>query len=173
MILGNPYKFAIIIQIIKQWNKEESADNPFCNGVLLFCIDGNIYTEEILTATLKTEVYMLLENLHNISVDKKIYHMKKEKAFKKMYHLIFSEEYKDIKYYFNISPYCFLDNQYYVFAVSDGTNIRILASKLKYIKKYSNHKLKNINVNEAIISMKELNDIIYKLEKFDYFHDVT
>ena len=60
MILGNPYKFAIIIQIIKQWNKEESADNPFCNGVLLFCIDGNIYTEEILTATLKTEVYMLL-----------------------------------------------------------------------------------------------------------------
>ncbi len=59
----------------------------------------------------------------------------------------------------------FLDNQYYVFAVSDGTNIRILASKLKYIKKYSNHKLKNINVNEAIISMKELNDIIYKLEK--------
>ena len=94
MILGNPYKFAIIIQTIKQWNKEESADNPFCN-------------------------------------------------------------------------------QYYVFAVSDGTNIRILASKLKYIKKYSNHKLKNINVNEAIISMKELNDIIYKLEKFDYFHDVT
>ena len=145
MILGNPYKFAIIIQTIKQWNKEESADNPFCNGVLLFCIDGNIYTEEILTATLKTEVYMLLENLHNISVDKKIYHMKKEKAFKKMYHLIFSEEYTDIKYYFNISPYCFLDNQ----------------------------QLKNINVNEAIISVKELNDIIYKLEKFDYFHDVT
>ncbi len=31
MILGNPYKFAIIIQTIKQWNKEESADNPFCN----------------------------------------------------------------------------------------------------------------------------------------------
>lgn len=172
MILGNPYKFAIIIQTIKQWNKEESADNPFCNGILLFCIDGNIYTEEIITATLKTEVNVLLENLHTISVNKEIYHMEKEKAFKKMYHIVFSEEEANNSYHFDISPYCFLDNQYYVFAVSDGTNIRILASKLKYIKKYSNHNLKNIKVSEAIISMKELNDIIYKLENFDYFYSV-
>ncbi len=173
MILGNPYKFAIIIQTIKQWNENESTDNPFCNGVLLFCIDGNIYTEKIITATLKTEVNVLLENLHTIYVNKEIYPMKKEKAFKKSYHIIFSEEDANNSYRFDISPYCFLDSQYYIFAVSDGNNIRILASKLKYIKKYSTHKLKNINISEAIISMKELNDIIYKLENFDYLYDIT
>ena len=52
MILGNPYKFSVFISTIKEWN----IDNEFCNGVLLFCIDGNIFPKKIVTATLKCEI---------------------------------------------------------------------------------------------------------------------
>ena len=38
-------------------------------------------------------------------------------------------------------------------------NDLLVASKLKYIREESSHKLKNINVNEAFISMEEMNEI--------------
>jgi len=57
----------------------------------------------------------------------------------------------------------FLDYDNYVFAVSDHKNTRIMASKLKYIKKYSRHNLKSIII-ETVISNDELNKIILKLE---------
>ena len=44
MILGNPYKFSVFISTIKEWN----IDNEFCNGVLLFCIEGNIFPKKLL-----------------------------------------------------------------------------------------------------------------------------
>lgn len=48
MILGDPYKFAILSGMIDEWN----IDHVFCNGILLFCVDGDIYPREIVTATL-------------------------------------------------------------------------------------------------------------------------
>ena len=62
MILGNPYKFSIFISTIKEWN----IDSAFNNGVLLFCIDGNIFPPKIVTATLKSEIWLLKENLKKI-----------------------------------------------------------------------------------------------------------
>ena len=59
MILGNPYKFSVFISTIKEWN----IDNEFCNGVLLFCIEGNIFPKKIVTATLKYEIQLLKEKL--------------------------------------------------------------------------------------------------------------
>ncbi len=37
MIVGDPYRFAIDMQKIEEWNYCE--DNTFLNGVLLFSID--------------------------------------------------------------------------------------------------------------------------------------
>lgn len=62
MILGNPYNFSVFISTIKEWN----VDNEFFNGVLLFSINGNIFPEKIVTATLKCEVRLLKEKLKNL-----------------------------------------------------------------------------------------------------------
>lgn len=141
MILGDPYKFAIIIKIIKEWNIGEA----FGNGVLLFCVDGSIFPKEIFTASLNSEINPLKEKLKNIAANNEIFKMEKKAAFKKIYNITFPE-----------------DNSY-IFAVSDGARIRILASKLKYIREESRHKLKNINVYEAFISMEEMKEIVKEL----------
>lgn len=52
MILGNPYSFSVFINTIKEWN----IDNEFCNGILLFCVDGDFFPKRIVTATLKCEI---------------------------------------------------------------------------------------------------------------------
>ena len=40
-----------------------------------------------------------------------------------------------------------------------GTQVRILAAKLKYIKEKSRHMLKNININEVFISAQEKKEL--------------
>ena len=62
MILGNPYKFSVFISTIKEWN----IDNEFCNGVLLFCIEGNIFPKKIVTATLKFLSYFFWEKKRSV-----------------------------------------------------------------------------------------------------------
>ncbi len=57
MILGNPYSFSVFINTIKKWN----IDNEFCNGILLFCVDGDFFPKRIVTATLKCEIQPLKE----------------------------------------------------------------------------------------------------------------
>ena len=57
MIIGDPYKFAIDMQKIEEWNY--SGDNTFLNGVVLFSIDWTIFPTEIKTATLTSELMPL------------------------------------------------------------------------------------------------------------------
>lgn len=156
MILGNPYKFAIIIKTIREWN----VDKTFYNGVLFFCVDGSMFPKEILTVPLTSEINPLKENLENISVDIALFNMEKEAAFKQIYNVTFPEDISmDNDYQFDITPLSFSEDNCYIFAVSDGTRVRILAAKLKYIKERSRHMLKNMNIKEAIISIQEINQI--------------
>lgn len=163
MILGNPYKFSIIIDTIKEWN----IDEAFCNGVLLFCIDGNFFPKEVITATLKCEVQLLRENFKNLTVDEKLYNMQKDKAFVEIYNMTFpSDTDIDNDYRFDISPQSFSDNDCYVFAISNGEQVRIMASKLNYVMKDSRHELNGISVSEAFIDISELNKVMSEIGTF-------
>ena len=66
MIIGDPYKFAILSGVINEWN----IDDTFCNGVLLFCVNGDIYPKEVVTATLGSEIEYLRQKLRNLTTDK-------------------------------------------------------------------------------------------------------
>lgn len=167
MILGNPYKFSIIIDIINEWN----IDGAFCNGVLLFCIDGNIFPKEVVTATLKCEVQLLKDNLKNLTIDEELYNMQKDKAFIEIYNITFPSDIDiDNDYRFDISPQSFSDCHCFIFAVSNGKQIRILASKLNYIIEDSRHEFEDINVSETFIDISELNKIISEI---DIFYDLN
>ena len=161
MILGDPYKFSIIIDTIKEWN----IDDAFCNGVLFFCVDGNFFPKEIVTATLKCEVQLLKENFKNLTVDEDLYNMQKDKAFVKIYNITFPEDVNiDNDYRFDISPQSFSDSDCYVFAISNGEQVRIMAAKLNYIIKTSRQELKNLDITDAYITIKELNKIISEID---------
>lgn len=163
MIIGNPYNFSIFIKTIKEWNKE---DGIFYNGILLFCIDGYIFPKkEILSATLSYEIPKIKNDLKNICVNKDIYNMSKYKAFKEMYNRRYPKNF-DIEedYSFEISPSIFLDNDYIIFAVSDGKNVRIMGTHTKYIIKESKHIFKNKDIKETFITINDLNKIITQLK---------
>lgn len=161
MILGDPYKFAVINKTIKEWN----IDKTFCNGVLLFCVDGSIYPKEILTATLKSEINPLKESLKNIAINNELFNMRKEEAFSQIYNITFPiDSDLDNNYQFDITPLSFAEDNCYIFAVSNGVQVRVLASKLKYIKEKSRHNLKNININESYISAQEIYEIASALK---------
>lgn len=161
MLLGNPYSFSILINTIKEWN----IDNEFCNGVLLFFINGKIFPQEIVTTTLKCEVQALKEKFKNLIIDEMLYSMQIDNAFAKIYHITFPEDVNtDNDYRFDITPQSFADENYYVFAVSNGKYVRIMVSKLNYNIKESRHELSKADISETHIRVNELNEIISKLD---------
>lgn len=160
MLLGDPYKFSISFDEIQSWN----IDDTFSNGVLLLYVSGDIYPKEIVTATLRFEIETLKRKLSDITVDKNLFKMGKEDAFREIYNITYP---KDIDlcndYRFDISPSILVDNNCFLFAVSDGANIRVLASKMQYIIEESRHNLSNVIVSESVLSAEEINEIILGL----------
>ena len=81
MIVGDPYKFAIVREEIKEWN----IDNTFSNGVLLFFIDGAIFPKEIITVSLNCELRPLKDKLKQLCTNQELFDAPKEVAFRKLY----------------------------------------------------------------------------------------
>ena len=165
MIIGDPYKFAILSEVINEWN----IDDTFCNGVLLFCVNGDIYPKEVVTATLRCEIEYLKQKLRNITTDKRLYILPPQQAFAEIYGITFPEDMdSDNEDCFDITPASLSDHNCFVFAVCDGVNIRILASELAYERENSRHRLENIIISEIFLTVGELREIIAVLEGFTF-----
>lgn len=129
MIIGDPYKFAILSGVINEWN----IDNTFCNGVLLFCVNGDIYPKEVVTATLRCEIEYLKQKLRSLTIDKRLYALPPQQAFAEIYGITFPEDTdSDNEDCFDITPPSLSDHNCFVFAVCNGVNVRVLASELAY-----------------------------------------
>ena len=165
MIIGDPYKFAILSGVINEWN----MDDTFCNGVLLFCVNGDIYPKEVATATLRCEIEYLKQKLRNLTTDKRLYTLPPQQAFAEIYGITFPEDMdSDNEDCFDITPASLSDHNCFVFAVCDGVNIRILASELAYERENSRHRLENIIISETFLTVSELREIIAVLEGFTF-----
>lgn len=163
MILGDPAQFAVIYEIVDEWN----IDSSFNNGVLMFSIDWKVYPgNEIVNATLNFEIPNLKKCMSSIGVDEQIFGLQKNEAFITIYNLRFPEDWNvDEDYRFDISPEVFSDNNCLIFAVSNGSMVRVLAaSNLEYIKAESRYNLKDIEVSETYITIEEWNKILLKLD---------
>lgn len=108
MILGNPAQFAVMFEIVNEWN----IDSSFNNGILIFSVDWKVYPQnEIINATLNFEIPNLKECMSNICEDKQLFELPKHEAFIKIYNLRFPEDWDvDEDYRFDISPVDFSDN---------------------------------------------------------------
>jgi len=165
MIIGNPYKFAILSGGINEWN----MDDTFCNGVLLFCVNGDIYPKEVVTATLRCEIKYLKQKLKKLMTDKRLYAMPSQQAFAEIYGITFPEDIdSDNEDCFDITPASLSDHNCFVFAVCDGVNVRVLASELAYEMENGRHKLQDNAVSETFVSVSEMKEIISGLENFPF-----
>lgn len=163
MVLGNPYDFAVILDVVDKWNSKKTYS--FYNGILAFCIGGEIFPNKMVNATLGSEVPNLVDQFSQIPVNKKLFEMGKEEAFLKIHHITFPEDVDmDNDYSYDITPVCFGDINCYVFAVSNGQQVRILASGLEYSLEEGTHKMDNIEIAEAYIGVNEITEVISKLK---------
>ena len=162
MIIGNPYCFAVILDVVNSWN----VDKTFQNGILFFTIDSEIFPKEIQSATLSCEIPKLIESLKSVPVDKKIFNMPKEKAYSEIYRRVFPENWNtDNDFRYMISTPSLSDNDYLVFVVGNSEKIRILATKPDYCKEKSMHILEGAEITQAFIDTSEMNYMINKLKE--------
>ena len=54
MLIGDPYKFAVLFDRVKKWNPS-LTDN---NGFFALCIDGKLFPDEIENAVIPVGVYL-------------------------------------------------------------------------------------------------------------------
>lgn len=162
MLLGDPYKFAIIMETIKEG---DMVDDFWHNGVLLFCVDGAIFPKRILTAPLVSEIDSLKENLEKIAVNDRIFDMKKKDAFEYIYNISYPENWdENTDFQYEITPLTFPEDNCDVFAFSDGNQVRILAAKCPRNKNTMRPTFKNVTIKEAFISVQEMKEIAKALE---------
>ena len=165
MIVGEPNLFSIFVEVVGEWN----CDNSFNNGLLFVNINETIFPDKIIEATLNTELCELIQNFENVKENMDIFSMEKDKAFEYIYKLTFPDSYDvDNDYSYNVTPFVLWDNNYFVFMVSNRNKIRILASKLQYIIEESVHNLQELEVEETYISVEKLQGMIKKLKSFQF-----
>ncbi len=85
----------------------------------------------------------------------------------KIYDLVHPKSIDDeYEYSFSITPDSFSDNRYYVFAVGNGDQVRILAcNQLKQSTVESGAIENDLIVKDTIISLKEIELLIENIEK--------
>jgi uncharacterized DUF497 family protein len=94
--------------------------------------------------------------------------MPKKEAFFEMYNLTYPDDLSiENDYRFDLTPTTLSDNDYFIFAVRNNENIRIIATKAPYNKEKSRHEFNNLNICEVYITLYELNYIISKIQDFN------
>ena len=155
MVIGDPYKFAIIVDTVNQWNP---SNNSFHNGVLFYCFNGTLFPKEVQTATLSSDIFDLLPRLRTICIDDELFTQNKDDAFRRLYDFYIEQTGN-----FDITPLTFSDFDHFVFAVKGNCGVRILANTLCYDKEKSTHDCSSLNTLEAIISQQEYEALVNNL----------
>lgn len=168
MIIGNPDCFAVIVDVVECWN----VDRTFQNGILFLAVDGEIFPKEIQSATLSYEFHELIDSLKNIPVNEEIFSLPTQKAYTELYNLVYPEDWNiDNDYRYMLSTPSLYDNDYLVFAVSNGEKVRILSAKPDYCKEEDVYIFEG-EITETFVDISEMNDIINKLSGIDIRSDL-
>jgi len=165
MLIGDPYKFAVLFERVKYWNAS-LADN---NGLFALCIDGKLFPDKVINAIISVSVYDIIESFMNIPVNEMIYDMEAEKSFMALYELVYpdydNDDDRDNDYRYLLATPDLTDLNYLVFAVEGRGKIKILATKLEYDFEEERDIFDNLIITEVILDKNEVNHIIKELEK--------
>jgi len=168
MVIGNPYKFSIFVEKMNEW-----SNDAYSNGLFLVCINGTLFPDEVFTSTLTIDVSELKENLSCITINKELFELPKKDAFLEMYYKRFPiwdgiDETIQEDYQYEINSTGILDYRSVMFAVSNGEQIRIMATnlnKLSYDKEKSTYDFSSVDISETFITQEEMKEMILELEQ--------
>ena len=161
MIIGDPYKFAILFQRIDAWNAS-LTDN---NGAFALCIDGIMFPKfpnVIQNVIIPLSIYEIKDSLENIPVNEEIFDMNKKEAFSTLYELVYpefddersDEENIDCDYRYELSVDYLNDHGGCYLDVKKDEKMRILAANLDYNYEESNYIFDGAAITEIILEKK-------------------
>ncbi|MCM1226620.1 MAG: immunity 42 family protein [Clostridium sp.] len=154
MILGDPYKFAFLIERIMDWEKDY-----WINGIMFVIINDEIYPKDVRTTTFNSEIPDILSSdsaLMNPIVDVKLYGKTDSEI------IAFVDDEENENYYRYLIPFHEIgDAGYSFYVISDGSDVKILIGKIE------NDKITLIDRLE--LSLKEYNQI--KMQLIDFYNN--
>ena len=122
LLLGNPYKFAFIIERIPEWEI-----NGWKNGIMFVMINDNIYPKYVRTTTFDSEIPDILNSdsaFMNPIIDKELY----DKDNLQILEFVDDED-NELFYRYFIPFHEIEDSGYRIYAISDGCDIKLLVCK--------------------------------------------
>lgn len=172
MLLGDPFAVSVMVKSVKEWNDYGDHYEPLNGGIMIITVDGFMFPfNEVLNVSLNCAIPELINNLKGIPYNEDIFKLEdKKSAFKEIYDLVYYNHIHDENdgieedWRYKVSPTEFLDHDFLIFAVSNGTKVRFLALKVEYIKSLSLHNLDDIAVREVFVTHAEIDHIINGLE---------
>ena len=158
MLIGNPDKFALLLEKVPEWS------TSYVNGLLFVMLNGEIYPKTVRTATLNCELPELLnENspFMNPVISWELYYLKSKDLFQRLATMTYPENSEqDNDYHFSmIALHEIYDSGYCLFIVSNGKNVRI------QVGQWENEEL--VFIDETEISTEELNEIQILISEFE------
>ena len=156
MLLGDPYKFAFLIERIPDWEK-----GSWKNGIMFVIINGDIYPKSVRTTTFNSEIPEILDPdsaFINPIIDKELY----EKSDLQIIEFVDDEE-KENYYRYFIPFHEINDSGYRFYVISDNCNVKILVCKLESERTEL--------VNRLEISIQEYNEI--KFQVIDFYNNAN
>lgn len=165
MVLGEPNHFAILLDEVPSWNFV--GDRTFCNGILLFAMDGSIFPTELITVPLSGEIKLMETRFEHLVDNPQLFSLKKEDAFHQIYGITFPDSITvDNDYSYDMTPNSLEDKGYFIFAVKNGEKVRILAAKMKYILEESRHDISTADIKETFLSIREVKELVAGLKLY-------
>lgn len=168
MLIGDPYKFAVLFDRVADWNNS-IKDN---NGLFALCIDGKLFPDIVINAVISVSVHDVKESLSGIPVNEMIYDMDTENSFKALYEFVYPDidnyENNVYDYRYELATTDLTDIDNIVFAVEGKRKIKILAAKLEYDFAESTHVFDKSAITEIILEKDYINNIIAQLEEIKW-----
>ncbi|MFM2479670.1 Imm42 family immunity protein [Celerinatantimonas sp. MCCC 1A17872] len=176
MVIGDPHKFAIVVDVVDKWSSD-----GFVSGLFFISIDGYLFPNELNNTVLNSEFFMFFNNSNSSLLTKPVnvtlFNSDKFDAYKELYKITFPEQCDNVSDFLenNYSYLCGFNEMEnygcYIFSVSNGDSVRILGGIVddELFNQDENGLSKRI-IKETFISKTELDNLMYQLK--DYYHSL-
>ena len=128
MVIGDPYKFGIIIE-----RMEKLESDSFKNGIMFLLINGEVYPKDVRTTTFNCELAELLDEnsaMRSPVKDKELYVLKSTELFEKLADFTYGKDRDALYDTAYLLPFHEInDTGYSIFIISDGENIRLMVGR--------------------------------------------
>ena len=131
MVIGNPLKFAFLIERIEDWEVDY-----WKNGIMFVILNEGIYPKEVRTTTFNSEIFDILNSnsaFMNPLIDKELYNKSDLELFHYIADITFPEDLETDNDYRYLIPFHEInDSNYNFFIISNDVNIKIFVGRWEH-----------------------------------------